>query len=234
MKPIAIFRHAESEGPGYFATFLDSHSVPWELFAIDRGARVPDKASAFGGLVFMGGPMSVNDDLPWMRSELDLIRAAVAADVPVLGHCLGGQLIAKALGAQVSRTPVKEIGWGEVSVLDNPPAHAWFGDCRAFESFHWHGETFGIPPGFTRVLESRWCPDQACVRGKHLAMQCHVEMTSDMIEEWCRLGADEIAASDSPAVQAPAAIRTDIERRVAALQAVAARLYACWLDGVER
>lgn len=76
----------------------------------------------------MGGPMSVNDDLPWIDPELTLIRQAVANDIPVLGHCLGGQLISKALGGVVGKNPVKEIGWGEVSVADNPVAREWFGE----------------------------------------------------------------------------------------------------------
>ncbi|HYA47171.1 MAG TPA: type 1 glutamine amidotransferase, partial [Burkholderiales bacterium] len=111
MKPVAIFRHSPTEGPGYFATFLDAHSVPWRLVKVDAGERVPADARAFSGLVFMGGPMSVNDDLPWIREVLGLINSAAQADIPLLGHCLGGQLMSKALGGKVTRNPVKEIGW---------------------------------------------------------------------------------------------------------------------------
>ena len=127
MKPVAIFRHFPIEGPGYFATFLDCHAIPWQLIKIDDGESVPADAGQFGGLVFMGGPMSVNDDLPWIRNELSLIRQAVANDIPVLGHCLGGQLMAKALGGVVSKSPVKEIVWGEVSTADNQATQEWFG-----------------------------------------------------------------------------------------------------------
>src|SRR3990172_6040674 len=127
MKPVAIFRHAPTEGPGYFATVLERHHIPWRLIKVDAGEAVPADPRAFSGLAFMGGPMSVNDDLPWIMPVLQLIRAGVDADVPVLGHCLGGQLISKALGGVVSRNPVKEIGWGEVSVLDTPLARQWFG-----------------------------------------------------------------------------------------------------------
>src|SRR5689334_6085774 len=98
MNPVAIFRHMPTEGAGYFATFLDRHSVPWRLLKIDEGDTVPDSPEEFSGLCFMGGPMSVNDDLPWIPPALALIRAAVARRVPVIGHCLGGQLMAKALG----------------------------------------------------------------------------------------------------------------------------------------
>jgi GMP synthase-like glutamine amidotransferase len=234
MKPVAVFRHALTEGPGYFATFLQNKNIPLELIKIDEGAPVPANPSAYAGLVFMGGPMSVNDDLPWIPPVLNLIRAAVQQDVPVLGHCLGGQLIAKALGAHVTKIPIKEIGWGEVSVVDQPVARAWFGDAPAkFLSFHWHGETFSLPPGATRILESPYCANQVYVLGKHLGMQCHVEMTREMIETWCAVGQKEIAEAQSPAVQTSAQMAIDIDARVAALNAVAAQLYSYWLQGLK-
>lgn len=235
MKPVAIFRHARTESPGHFATFLDREGVPHKLIAIDAGDPVPASPSDFSGLVFMGGPMSVNDDLPWIDPVLTLIRAAVAADIPVLGHCLGGQLIAKALGGSVGANPVKEIGWGAVRVLDHPVARDWFGDVTGFDAFHWHGETFTIPPGATRILESAYCPNQAYVLGdKHLGMQCHVEMTEDMIRAWCEGGADEIARADSPAVFPPSRILADTAARLAPMTAVADVLYSRWMSGLAR
>lgn len=234
MKPVAVFRHAPTEGPGYFATFLHSQNIRLELIKLDTGDAVPASPDAFSGLVFMGGPMSVNDDLPWIAPVLGLIRAAVAMDIPVLGHCLGGQLIAKALGGVVSRNPVKEIGWGEVAVVDDPVARAWFEAASTrFTAFHWHGETFSIPPGATRILESAYCPNQAYVLGKHLGMQCHVEMTRDMIETWCDVGKDEIAAAHSPAVQTPQQMALDMDRKLTALNAVAAQLYTHWIQGLK-
>src|SRR5262245_32267016 len=138
MKPVAIFRHAVTEGPAYFATYLASQDVPWRVIKVDEGDAVPERPGDYSGLAFMGGPMSVNDDLPWIPRVLALIRAAVAEDLPVLGHCLGGQLIAKAMGGAVTNNPVKEIGWGRVDVLQNPDARRWFGgEIKSFESFHW-------------------------------------------------------------------------------------------------
>jgi GMP synthase-like glutamine amidotransferase len=112
MKPVAIFRHIPIEGPGYFATFLDNNHIPWRLIKIDAGEKPPASIDEFSGLVFMGGTMSVNDDLPWIGQELSLIRQAVAADVPVLGHCLGGQLMAKALERHRQRQPGQGNGLG--------------------------------------------------------------------------------------------------------------------------
>ena len=142
VKPVAIFRHSPTEGPGYFATFLDAHRIPWRLIKVDAGEPVPASPADFSGLVFMGGPMSVNDDLPWIPDVVALINSSAQADIPVLGHCLGGQLMSKALGGTVTRNGVKEIGWGKVAVTDGAQARDWFGATREFNGFHWHGETF--------------------------------------------------------------------------------------------
>lgn len=234
MKPVAIFRHARSEGPGYLADFLDARGIPWRLIRIDAGDALPSSPEACSGLVFMGGPMSVNDELPWIPPVLALIRGAVAANIPVLGHCLGGQLMSRALGGAVGRNPVKEIGWGRLRVADHAEGRRWFGDMRAFLGFHWHGETFSIPDGAVNILESVYCPHQAFAFGKHLGLQCHVEMTAGMVREWCRIGGDEILqVSDSPGVQSVEEIECDIEARVAALNGVAERVYSVWVTGLQ-
>mgnify|MGYP000247533805 CR=1 FL=1 len=234
MKPVAVFRHSATEGPGYFATFLAGRNIPMALIRVDAGDAVPKDVGVYSGLVFMGGPMSVNDELPWIPPVLAAIREAVRRDIPVLGHCLGGQLMSKALGGAVGRNPVKEIGWGEVGVLDNPAAHAWFdGAPGRFLSFHWHGETFTLPEGATRILESAYCPNQAWALGKHLAMQCHVEMTREMIETWCAVGADELKVADGPAVQTPEQMEEGMDARLAVLNGVATQLYEHWILGLK-
>ncbi len=232
MNPVAIFRHSPVEGPGYFGTFLDSHSIPWKLIKVDASEALPSSASQFSGLVFMGGPMSVNDDLPWIARALSLTQQAVANDIPVLGHCLGGQLISKALGGMVDKNPVKEIGWGEVRVADHPAAREWFGELSKFEPFHWHGEAFSLPDGATCVLSSPYCKNQAFALDMHFGMQCHVEMTEDMVKAWCQTGAEEIAGSSGPAVQSAESMQIDLTSRVSALNQVANRLYSKWISGL--
>ena len=232
MKPVAIFRHSVSEGPGYFARFLDEHGIPWTLVKVDAGDPVPQDSTRFSGLVFMGGPMSVNDDLPWISKELALIGNAVSADVPTLGHCLGGQLMSKALGGAVSRNPVREIGWGAVTVEDHPLARHWFGELREFVSFQWHGETFTVPERAVRIASSRRCVNQAFVLGRHLAMQFHVEMTPELIRSWCEEWEKELIDKAGPSVQTPQQMFGNLEPRVSALNAVAARLYGRWIEGL--
>jgi GMP synthase-like glutamine amidotransferase len=234
MKPVAIFRHAPTEGPGYFATVLERRRIAWRVIGVDAGEAVPADLCEFSGLVFMGGPMSVNDDIPWIAPVLQLIRDSVAADVPVLGHCLGGQLMSKALGGTVSRNAIKEIGWGEVTVVDAPAARAWFGHAApSFTPFHWHGEMFSLPPGTERVLTNAHCENQAFALGPHLAMQCHIEMTPEMIASWCESGAREISRSKSPAVQSVETINSESGVRLPALHAVAEGVYARWIEGLK-
>lgn len=190
---------------------------------------MPPAADEFSGLCLMGGPMSVNDALAWIPQELELIRAADRLGIPVIGHCLGGQLMAKAFGGTVGRNPVKEIGWGRVTATE--AAQDWLGDTAGFEAFHWHGETFSIPPGATRILGNAHCANQAFVRGPHLGMQCHVEMTATMIASWClQWAAENVPASAS--VQTPEQMQTDMETRIAAMRAVADRLYTRWIGGL--
>ena len=232
MKPIAIFRFARTEGAGYFGEFLDRQGLPWQQIAIDQGEAVPADPGAYAGLVLMGGPMSVNDDLPWLPPLFQLIRQAHAANVPLLGHCLGGQLISKALGGVVTRNPVKEIGWLPLQIADTPEARHWFGDLHGFLGFHWHGETFSLPPGAVRLASSAACANQAYALGKHLGMQCHVEMTAEMILAWCDSGAREIAANPVPTVQQPQQMQIDMQQRLEALHAVADRLYTQWIKGL--
>jgi GMP synthase-like glutamine amidotransferase len=234
-KPIAIFRFSATEGPGYFATFLDRHSVPWQLIKLDEGDAVPTSLDPFSGFVFMGGPMSVNDDLPWIPEVLQLIRNAIAKKQPCLGHCLGGQLISKALGGVVSKNAVKEIGWQPVRVEDSPIARTWLGDdLDTWTTFQWHGETFTIPHGATRILSGDACINQAYVIGNSLGMQCHVEMTPQMIETWARDWEKENADPASPSVQRPEEMLAAMEKNLVTLNKVADRLYEKWLSGLTR
>ena len=234
MKPVAIFRHLPIEGPGYFATFLDNNHIPWQLIKIDAGEEPPTNIDAFSGLVFMGGPMSVNDDLPWIASSMHLIQQAMENNIPVMGHCLGGQLMAKALGGIITASPTKEMGWGEVTVPENKVAKEWFNELSTFNSFHWHGETFSLPEGATRILSSPYCENQAFAIGIHLAMQCHVEMTERMVRDWCSVAAEELAEmTEEPAVQQIVEIEKDLSERVTQLNEVAARLYTKWITALK-
>lgn len=231
MKPVAILRYHRNEGPGYFGAYLDRMGVPWTLIRVDEREKVPGDPKPFSGIVCMGGPMSVNDDLAWINDVLTLVRSAVADEVPVLGHCLGSQLMARALGGSVSRNPVMEIGWGRVDLAENKFVRHWFGDLRRFEGFHWHGETFTIPPRAAPLASSAHCANQAFALGPHLALQCHVEMTAEMIRTWCRSNEEGLAAMrSSPGVQTAAEMESGMDDKLVALHEVADRLYDRWTE----
>jgi GMP synthase-like glutamine amidotransferase len=181
--------------------------------------------------------MSVNDDLPWILPMLNVVRTAVGQGQPCIGHCLGGQLMSKALGGVVSINPVKEIGWNPVIAEDNTAARDWLGkDAVAQTSlttFQWHGETFTLPEGATRILTGDACCNQAYVIGNSLGMQCHTEMTPAMIEEWCGdWAAENVTASAS--VQRPEEMRRLMETNLIKLRMLADRLYTRWIAGLPR
>jgi GMP synthase-like glutamine amidotransferase len=235
MKPVGIFRTSRTEGPGYFATYLDRRGIPWKVIALDAGEPVPREARTFSGVGVMGGAMSANDDLPWIPPLLEFLRSAVRQDVPIIGHCLGGQLMSRAFGGTVRVNAVREIGWGQVRVAENGVAREWLGGLPSFETFQWHGDTFSIPPGATRVLEGEHCANQAFALGKHFAMQCHVEMTPELIRTWIGTGTDELREhAKSPAVQKPAQIEEDMDSRLDRLHKVADRIYERWTEGLSR
>jgi len=230
MRPLTIFRHIDCEGPAYLGEILDRQTIPWRLIRIDAGEPVPDTLADCSGLVFMGGPMSVNDPLPWIEQELSLIRMAQDQNMPVLGHCLGGQLICKALGGAISANPVKEIGWHSVRKCNTPAAASWLaGLPDAATLFHWHSETFSIPDGAEVILESEHCAHQAFAIGNTLALQCHVEMLPPMVAEWAALYAHELQET-STTVQSAAQMTTNLSTRIAEAQQVADVIYERWLS----
>jgi GMP synthase-like glutamine amidotransferase len=231
MSRVLVVQHAPQEGPGYLAEFLERRAIPWELARSDSPQPLPADPAGLCGLVLMGGPMSANDPLPWIPPLLDLVRQAVARDVPVLGHCLGGQLLAKALGAPVTRNPVPEVGWLPVDAVAGEAADDWLAELPPrFAVFQWHGETFALPPGARRLLSSPDCLNQAFALGPHLGLQCHVEMTPALVRSWVETSGEEL--EPRPTVHSPAELLRDLEARSASLHRVADALYARWLRGV--
>ena len=235
MKPVAIFRFSPSEGPAWFAEWLDSRALPWRLITVDEGAAVPADPQEFAGIAMMGGPMSVTDPLPWIEPLSRLLRDAVLRDVPVLGHCLGGQLLAQAFGAKVTRTATPEIGWIDVEASDAAARDRWFGGRERFTIFQWHYEVFELPPGARRVLTNTFNREQAFTLGdRHLGLQVHVEMTPALVDAWCAGGVGEIEGAGMPARQSRADILRDLAERVAALHEVAGDIYVRWAEGLSR
>lgn len=173
--------------------------------------------------------MSVNDDLEWIQQEFTLIQKASEIDLPMLGHCLGGQLISKALGGTVGSNPVKEIGWLPIQKMNNELANDWLGAVTDNSlAFHWHGETFSIPEGATAILKSQHCAHQGFVIGNTLALQCHIEMTGEMVREWVSLYEDELS-QPTETIQVSETITADLENKIQQGKRTADALYQRWL-----
>jgi GMP synthase-like glutamine amidotransferase len=190
---------------------------------------VPANVNEFAGIGMMGGPMSVNDTLPWVAPMEALLRGAVDRGVPVIGHCLGGQLLAKSLGATVGRARTTEIGWIDVSVPDPAIAREWFGGRERFTTFEWHYEAFTLPAGALRVLTNAFNENQAYViDSRHIGFQGHIEMTAEIARSWIALSADELPAQPTASTQPASEILRNLEARVGALNAVADDVYARW------
>lgn len=229
MQSIWIFRHVDCEGPGYLGQVLGRHNIDYRLIAIDRNEPIPDNVNGASALVFMGGPMSANDPDDWIQRELALIRAAAGQGLPLLGHCLGGQLISKALGAAVKPNSVTEIGWHAVEKTGDPAAEARLENISfPVELFHWHGETFELPEKAVPLFKSRFCENQAYARDNILAMQCHVEMLPEMVIEWAEAYTDQISRP-SESIQSQAQMTANLDTRIVRAQQVADVLYRQWL-----
>ena len=179
---ILVLRHEPFEHLGHFAEILSQRQTPF--FYKDLGE--PLALDGCSGMIVMGGPQSANDSLPGLAAELKLIEAAVAARTPVLGICLGAQLIAKALGARVYRNPEKEIGWAPVYFTEAAGPDPIFGGVDSPSTvFHWHGETFDLPLGAEWLAYSDKCRHQAFRFGRNVyGVQFHPEITPEMIVDW--------------------------------------------------
>jgi len=186
MKKVLAFRHVPFEGIGRIAPVLAARGIACDYADLYRpGAPTPDIA-AYDGVISLGGPMSAKDNLPFLERELRVISQALERAQPLLGICLGSQLIARALGAAVRLNPVKEIGWFPVRFTPSTAADPLFAGLPGPETiFHWHSDTWELPPGAALLASSDACPHQAFRAGGNVyGFQFHLEVTPEMIADW--------------------------------------------------
>jgi len=235
MKPVLILQNMRHDGPAYLATWLHGEGVAHELRDASLGHTFPDSMAGYAGLAVMGGAMSANDPLPFLRDAEKLILQAMDLGRPVIGHCLGGQLMARALGGRVTGSPAPEIGWQPLEVLDDPVARSWFGPQAHHHVMHWHYESFELPKGAQWLAASEACPHQAFSLGPHLAMQFHVEIDEPKLQRWLDDGDPSWAGAlvrHRGTVQDKADILADARHRMAPHQRLADQIYGRWLAHV--
>lgn len=227
---VLIVQPQLDDGPAFLASWLQAQRVPFELCSVAAGDRVPLRIDGFEAIAVLGGAMSVNDPLPFLRRTELLLQDAIARGVPVLGHCLGGQLLARALGASVQDNPQPEIGWSTIRRTDHPLARAWLGDAEELAVFQWHEQTFALPDGAVLLAGNAVCAQQAFAFGPHLGMQFHIEVNAEKLGRWAveapRPGDAQLAHAS---VQDEPTMRAGTARWLAASQLNATRIYRRWL-----
>jgi GMP synthase (glutamine-hydrolysing) len=205
----AVIQHVPFEGPGVIATEARARAIELDLRHPYRGDPLPDPGE-IDGLVVMGGPMGVADadrsEHPYLRAELELLAAAASESIPVLGVCLGSQLLAAALGADVRPGPAEEIGLGAVALTPEGEADPVLGPAGPeIPVFHWHRDTFDIPPGAVRLAGSGAYANQAFRRGERAyGLQFHVEVDRGLADGWRRHLPNGVEIDEEP--------RADLER----------------------
>jgi GMP synthase (glutamine-hydrolysing) len=187
-RPWVVLQHVTYEGPGAIASAIEAAGADMNLVRVGDGDSVPsaEEAGSFAGVIVMGGPMGVHDELPWLEAERVLLRAAVDAELPVLGVCLGAQQLAAALGAEVVTGPTAECGVGEVHLTAAALSDPVFRDAPTpLPCVHWHGDTFSLPVGAVRLAGNEAYENQAFRVGANAyGLQFHVEVTGSLIAHW--------------------------------------------------
>jgi len=240
MKKLLVLQHVAHELLGTLNPLLKRAGFRIRYVNFARHPDAQPSLDGYDGLVILGGPMSVNDAgrLPHLTTELKLIEDAMRRDMPVLGICLGAQLIAKTLGALVYCNPEKEIGWYDVSPTDEAGSDPLLGELQKTEKiFQWHGETFDIPKSTRHLAFSSICANQAFRYGaKVYGFQFHMEVDEPMIHRWLEVEDNRIEVSNLHGSDHIEFIYRETPRHITRLREMSDRVFGAFIDlfGIEK
>ena len=207
MSEVLVIQNTGIEGPGYLGELLKQDG--FVIHSVNaKHEKLPEKNYSL--VVILGAPESANDDLPYLQAEQKLIKKTVDADIPVLGICLGSQLIAKTFGGKVYRGPKKEIGFYHDLRIDNN-SKLFSGFTNPFTVFHWHGDTFDLPEQAVRLVHSENYPNQAFQINSAVGLQFHLEVNAEMVNLW--LDKTQEKLPQIPYID-PQKIRSDIDENI--------------------
>jgi GMP synthase (glutamine-hydrolysing) len=226
---VLVLRHVPHEHLGTLALALRSNNLAYEYVNFYEDANSNVSVDDSSALIILGGPMNVyeTDKYPFMEMEDVLIKGAIEKDIPVLGICLGAQLIAKSLGAQVTKNRETEIGWYPLKITDEGSKDYLFKQLSVEETvFQWHGDTFEIPSGAAHLAESPLCLNQAFRFGSSVyGLQFHIEVTPEMILEWLNVPENRIEITPLKDKINPEAIKTEIPKFIDRLNLLAKGIF---------
>jgi GMP synthase (glutamine-hydrolysing) len=233
MKPILALRHVSHEGLGLLEEIFRERGLVYHVLDLPGQAPRAFQPSQLAGLVVLGGPMNVDeiDGYPFLADEVHWIQRALADRLPILGICLGAQLLAKSLGARVYPNPLKEIGWYPIDFTDDAADDALFaGFAASPDVFQWHGDTFDLPPGATLLATSAVCRQQAFRFGDSAyGLQFHIEVTAPIIAQWLDepVNCGELVGLD---YIDPQAILTETPQRLPGMTELGRTVLGRWAD----
>lgn len=230
MASVIVLQHHENETLGTIGDALQARRIETRIIAGFAGEPIPRQMGEAAGLIVLGGPMGVSEGerYSFLQDEIRLIGDALSSNLPILGVCLGGQLLAHTLGATVGKAALPEIGWHPLRLTEAARRDRLWTDIPSpCTAFHWHGDMFALPAGAVALASSEMTPCQAFRYGENAyGLQCHLEVTSLLIDRWLTLWEQELTAANADSYE----IRAHTRQEIPHLQQTAHTLFGAWAN----